>query len=200
VTASSARVYAHVLIRAGHTAQAVALVRHTADQFAGAYDRRPARELSALGLMLLRGANAAATAGDRNSVGELLAEAREICRYVDTDRPDAWANFSLTNVELHTVSTYVTLGEPGQALTTARPLAQRRIPVPERRAALWVDTARALTQQNRLVAGLHALKFAASCAPEDVRRPAIRTLVADMAERDRAGRLPELRTLDWTTS
>ncbi|MEV5880130.1 helix-turn-helix transcriptional regulator [Streptomyces sp. NPDC052101] len=38
--ASSLRVQAHVLVREKHTTEAVALVRHTADQLTGSYDRR----------------------------------------------------------------------------------------------------------------------------------------------------------------
>ncbi|MFG6295472.1 transcriptional regulator, partial [Streptomyces rochei] len=74
----------------------------------------------------------------------------------------------------------------------ARPLMRRHIPVPERRAALWVEAARAYSQQGRLADGYQALRIAESCAAQDVRRPAVRELVADMAARDRRRALPEL--------
>ena len=70
---------------------------------------------------------------------------------------------------------------------------RRHIPVPERRAALWTDVARAYSQQGRLADGCHALRVAGSCAAQEVRRPAVRELVADMAVRDRHGAVPELR-------
>ncbi len=69
---------------------------------------------------------------------------------------------------------------------------RRHIPVPERRAALWVETARAYSQQGRLADGYQALRIAESCAAQDIRRPAVRELVADMAARDRCRALPEL--------
>jgi hypothetical protein len=69
---------------------------------------------------------------------------------------------------------------------------RRHIPVPERRAALWTDVARAYSQQGRLADGYQALRIAESCAVQDVRRPAVRELVADMAARDRRRTLPEL--------
>ncbi|AQA12730.1 hypothetical protein BV401_22090 [Streptomyces malaysiensis subsp. malaysiensis] len=64
------------------------ILRHTAEQLAGFYDRRPPRYLAALGLMLLRGVTAASTAGDRAATQDLLTEAKDIARYVALDRPE----------------------------------------------------------------------------------------------------------------
>ncbi|MBZ3909699.1 helix-turn-helix domain-containing protein [Streptomyces acidiscabies] len=192
VLAASVRVHAHVLVREKHTAQAVNMVRHTADQLTGSYDQRSPRYLAAVGLLLLRGATAASRNGDRDTTQGFLTEAKEVARYVSFDRPDAWANFSPTNVALHEISAAVSFGDAGIALETARPLMRRHIPVPERRAALWVETARAYSQQGRLADGYQALRIAESCAAQDIRRPAVRELVADMAARDRRRALPEL--------
>ncbi|MFK0285341.1 helix-turn-helix domain-containing protein [Streptomyces sp. NPDC090499] len=192
VLAASVRVHAHVLLREKHAAQAVNLMRHTADQLGGSYDQRSPRYMAAVGLLLLRGATAASRNGDRDSTREFLHEAKEVARHVAFDQPDAWANFSPTNVALHEVSGAVSFGDAGIALHTARPLMRRHIPVPERRAALWVDAARAYSQQGRLADGYQALRIAESCAAQDVRRPAVRELVADMAARDRRRTLPEL--------
>ncbi|MFD6421352.1 helix-turn-helix domain-containing protein [Streptomyces sp. NPDC060198] len=192
VLASSVRVHAHLLAREKHTSQAITLVRHTADQLTGAYDQRSPRYLAALGLLLLRGVTAASSAGDRSATRDFLTEAKEVSRFVTLDHSDAWANFSPTNVSLHGVSAAVAFGDAGLALEAARPLMRRHIPAPERRAALWVETARAYSQQGRLDQGYQALRIAESCAAQDVRRPAIRELVADMAARDRRRTLPEL--------
>ncbi|MDH6123185.1 helix-turn-helix transcriptional regulator [Kitasatospora sp. GP82] len=194
VMASSVRVQAHVLARDRHTKPAITLIRHTADQLASSYDRRPPAYLAALGLMLLRGVTAASAGGDRATTAEFLAEAQEVAHYVELDAPDAWANFSPTNVALHSVSASVVLGDAGAALEAAQPLMRRRIPVPERRAALWVEAARAYSQQGRLAEGYKALRIAESCASEDIRRrPAVLELAGDMAARDRRGAIPELR-------
>ncbi|MEU9639384.1 helix-turn-helix domain-containing protein [Streptomyces tendae] len=192
VLAASVRVHAHVLVREKHTAQAVNMVRHTVDQLSGSYDQRSPRYLAAVGLLLLRGATAASRSGDRDTTHDFLTEAKEVARYVAFDRPDAWANFSPTNVALHEISAAVSFGDAGIALQIARPLMRRHIPVPERRAALWVEAARAYSQQGRLADGYQALRIAESCAAQDVRRPAVRELVADMAARDRRRALPEL--------
>lgn len=138
------------------------------------------------------GATAASRNGDRDTTQDFFTEAKEVARYVSFDRPDAWANFSPTNVALHEISAAVSFGDVGIALETARPLMRRHIPVPERRAALWVETARAYSQQGRLAEGYQALRIAESCAAQDIRRPAVRELVADMAARDRRRALPEL--------
>jgi hypothetical protein len=143
VLAVGVRVHAHVLVREKHTAQAVNMVRHTADQLTGSYDQRSPRYLAAVGLLLLRGATAASRNGDRATTQDFLTEAKEAAHHVAFDRPDAWANFNPTNVALHEVSAAVSFGDAGIALQTARPLMRRHIPVPERRAALWVETARA---------------------------------------------------------
>ncbi|MEU2726605.1 helix-turn-helix transcriptional regulator [Streptomyces griseoviridis] len=192
VLAASVRVHAHVLVREKHTALAVTMVRHTADQLTGSYDQRSPRYLAAVGLLLLRGATAASRNGDRGTTQDFLTEAKEVARYVSFDRPDAWANFSPTNVALHEISAAVSFGDAGVALEAARPLMRRHIPVPERRAALWVETARAYSQRGRLAEGYQALRIAESCAAQDIRRPAVRELVADMAARDRRRALPEL--------
>lgn len=192
ILASSVRVQTHVLTREKHTAQAVALVRHTADQLTGSYDRRSPEYLAALGLLLLRGVTAASGGGDRAATEDFLSEAKEVARYVSLDRPDAWANFDSTNVALHEVSALVALGDAGLALKAAHPLMRRRIPVPERRAALWLEVARAHSRQGRLADGYRALRIAETCAAQDVRRPAVRELVADMMARDRRRSLPGL--------
>lgn len=168
-------VLAHALARDSHTAQAVALVRHTAEQLAGSYDQRSPKYLAALGLLLLRGVTAASSGGDRSATRDVLTEAKEVARYVALDSPDAWANFSPTNVALHGLIAAVVFGDGGVALDTARPLMRRHIPVPERRAALWIEAGRAYSQQGRLADGYQALRITESCAAQEtsVARPSV---------------------------
>nr|WP_237524426.1 helix-turn-helix transcriptional regulator [Streptomyces sp. SID5643] len=192
VLASSVRVQAHVLVREKHSPQAVALVRHTAGQLSGSYDLRSREYLAAVGLLLLRGVTASSSGGDCAAMEEFLTQAKEVARYVTLDQPDAWANFCRTNVALHEISALVALGDAGRALQAAGPLTKRPIPVPERRAALWVEIARAQSQLGRLADGYQALRMAETCAAQDVQRPAIRNLAADMASRDHRRTLPEL--------
>ncbi|SFF70720.1 Helix-turn-helix domain-containing protein [Actinacidiphila alni] len=192
VVASSVRVHAHLLARENHAAQAVTLIRHVVDQMSGAYDLKSSRHLAVLGMLLLRGVTASALAGSRNSVRDFLTEARDVAARMPDSTQDTWSNFGRVNVELHAVNASVVLGDAGLALDAARPLMRRHIPVPERRAALWTDAAHAYSQQGRLADGYQALRIAESCAPQDVGRPAVRALVADMAARDRRRTLPQL--------
>lgn len=192
IVASSVRVHAHLLARENHAAQAVTLIRHVVDQMSGAYDLQSPRYLAVLGMLLLRGVTASALAGSRNSVRDFLTEARDVAVRMPDSTQDIWSNFGRVNVELHAVNASVVLGDAGLALDAARPLMRRHIPVPERRAALWTDAAHAYSQQGRLTDAYQALRIAESCAPQDVGRPAVRALVADMAARDRRRTLPQL--------
>ena len=108
--ASSVRLQGHALTREGHTGAAVAAIRHTADQLTGSYDHRSTDYLAALGLLLLRGVTAASRGGDRAAVKDFLNEAADVARYVQVDRPDSWANFSTTNLTLHSINAHVALG------------------------------------------------------------------------------------------
>jgi hypothetical protein len=130
--------------------------------------------------------------GGRAVTEAFPSDAKEVARHVPADRSDAWADFDFIHVALHEVSALVALGDTGPALQAAHPLMRRRIPVPERRAALWLEVARAHSRQGRLADGYRALRIAEACAAQDVRRPAVRDLVADMAARDRRRSLPEL--------
>lgn len=192
VLASSVRLHAHLLARENHAREAVTLVRHTVDQLAGSYDQRSPQHLAAQGMLLLRGVTAAALGDDRSSVRDFLAEARDVAGRMPDSSPDRWSNFNLINVELHAVNASVVLGDAGVALEAARPLTRRGIPVPERRAALWTDVAHAYSQQSRLPDAYRALRVVESCAAQDVRRPAVKELVADMVARDRRRAGPEL--------
>lgn len=153
VLASGVRVRAHALVREKHTTEAVTLARCTADQFAGSYGRRSPKRLAAVGLLLLRGVTAVGSGGDRTAAKELLTEAKEVFRYVTLDRPDAWATLGPTDVALHELSALVAFGDACLTLRAARPLRRRHIPVLERRAALWMEVARACSRLGRVGGG-----------------------------------------------
>lgn len=186
---------AGLLLKLGDEGDAWLAAGHTVDQLADTYDRRTPEHRAALGLLLLRGATAASAVGDRDATASFLGEAHNVARHVTVDRTDAWANFSEPNVALHEVSADVALFDAGRALSAALPLTRRNIPVPERRAALWVDSARAYAQHGRLEDAYQALRTAEECAPEDIqRRPAVHALAADPVARDRRRAHVELRS------
>ncbi|MFF8769686.1 hypothetical protein [Kitasatospora sp. NPDC015120] len=78
----------------------------------------------------------------------------------------SWANLSPTNAALASVVPADAGAVPG----ATQPLMRRRIPVSERRAALWVEVVRAYGRQGRLTEGYKALRIAESCASEEIRR------------------------------
>ncbi|MGH3251399.1 MAG: flavoprotein [Trebonia sp.] len=81
---------------------------------------------------------------------------------------------------MHRVSIAVTPGDAGTAIAAARGINIDAITVTERKAALLIDTARALMQRGRHEGAYHALRKAHHGAPEEVAgRAAGRALARD---------------------
>lgn len=179
---ASARIVTHALMSGGHLPAAVA----TASSYAAHLDRdqpgHTPRSLSVYGALLLRGAVAAAQADDRGTAAGLLDEAGEAARRLGRDGNYCWTAFGPLNTALHRVSVAVTLGDAGTAIDTARTINLNEVTVTERKAALLIDTARALLQRRRHEAAYCAVRGAHEIAPEEVAgRAAVRDLVRDLA-------------------
>lgn len=78
-----------------------------------------------------------------------------MARYVSLDQPDAWANFSPTNVALHELSALVAFGDSGLAPQAARPFMRRHIPVPECPAVRDLVADMAAHDRRRTLPELH---------------------------------------------
>jgi transcriptional regulator with XRE-family HTH domain len=191
---SSARIVAHALLRSGHFREA----RTTATSAASRLDARnpTPHRLSVVGSLLLRGAIAAALAGDRTGALELLDEADNAAKPFGADRNDRWTAFGPTNVLLHRVHVAVTLGDAGTALEHARAVDLNKLAVTERRACLYIDAARALVQWGRYAEACHMLTAAQQLAPEELTsRPSVRAMVGDMVRRAPRSAQPAARAL-----
>ncbi len=191
---SSARIVAHALLSSGHFREA----RMTATTAAARLvtDNPTRQQLSVFGSLLLRGAVAAALAGDRAGALELLDEADSAARPVGEDRNDCWTAFGPTNVLLHRVHVAVTLGDAGTALEHARAIDLNRLAVTERRACHCIDAARALVQWDRYAEACHMLTAAQQLAPEELMaRPSVRAMVGDMMRRAPRSAQPGMRAL-----
>ena len=148
------------------------------------------------GSLLLRGAIAAALAGDRTSALELLDEADNAAKSFGEDRNDCWTAFGPTNVLLHRVHVAVTLGDAGVALEHARAVDLNRLAVTERRACLCIDAARALVQWDRYAEACHMLTAVQQLAPEELMaRPLVCAMVADIVRRAPRSAQPAARAL-----
>ena len=77
---------------------------------------------------------------------------------------------------------HTALGDAGAALDHARKIDLRSVPTPERRARFCVDTARAWQRFGNPGNAVRSLQAAGRCAPEELRRSPVRTLVASLLE------------------
>lgn len=73
------------------------------------------------------------------------------------------------------------LGDAGAAIQEARTVDLNRVPLTERKAALLIDTSRALTQWGRHEKAYEVLRFAHQLAPEEISaRPAVHRMLRDL--------------------
>ncbi|BCJ55876.1 hypothetical protein Asp14428_73510 [Actinoplanes sp. NBRC 14428] len=183
VIASSARVQVHTLLASRHGDAAVSLALTSAQKVEK--DLKPTdATLSIRGALVLRAAAAAARYEDRRMCHSLLEEATEIGIQLGRDANVGWTAFGPTNVLLHKVATAVDLGDAGTALDIAARIDIASIPLPERRAMLYIDAARAFLQWGKLDRAFDAIRTAEGHAPEEVRqRNAVHGMVKDLERR-----------------
>jgi tetratricopeptide (TPR) repeat protein len=187
VLGSSARILTHTLMNGGHLARAAQLAGDMAAQLDSAVTAATPESLSVYGALLLRGSIAAANDDNRGGALTLLDEADEASRRLGTDSNHHWTAFGPTNVVLHRVNIATTLGDAGQAIEHARHVKLDQVHITERRAALFVDVARAYNQWGRYEHAYQAIRQAEAIAPEEIRsRPAVHRLIADLVVRSPA--------------
>ena len=180
--AASARIVTHSLMQGGHAARAKEIAERAALRLAAEMGEPSAEEISVYGALLLRGAVAAAIDENRGEALRLLDESDEAAGRLGRDGNAYWTAFGPTNVAQHRVHVAMLLGDAGTAVDTARRIEVRRIPIAERKAALFIDTAGALLQWRKHEQAYHALRTAADLAPEEVRtRSSVRGLVVELA-------------------
>lgn len=177
----SARIVTHALMSDRHYGAATS----TATEFAERLDRdigeHTPDSLSVYGALLLRGAVAAARHGDRDTAATLLDEARHAADRLGGDHNHRWTAFGPTNVRLHRISIALLLGDAGTAIREAGTIGLAEIGVTERKAALLIDTARALAQWGKHHKAYEVLRMAHRLAPEEISaRPAVHRLLRDL--------------------
>jgi tetratricopeptide (TPR) repeat protein len=181
---SSARILTHTMMSDGHLTRATQLANAMATQLDPVSGDATPESVSVYGALLLRGAVAAAHNDDRAATLTLADEAEQAARRLDTDGNLCWTAFGPTNVLLHRVNFAAILGDAGTAIDYARRVDLDLIPITERRAALYVDVARAFNQWGKYERAYHAIRQAETIAPEEIRsRPAVHRLVADLVVR-----------------
>lgn len=180
---SSARIMTHALINAGrdYLPEAATLAVSAAAQLAAEFRNPSPDALSVYGALLLRGAIATARQGDRAKTTELLDEAEIAARRLGGDHNHKWSAFGPTNVMLHRVNTSVALGDAGTAVDYALQIDPERVSIVERKASLFIDTARAFTQWGKYGQAFRSLNAAEEVAPEEVAtRSSAHLVLADL--------------------
>ena len=182
--AASARLVTHSLMSAGHNSRAQEIATRAGEQLAAEVSRPNDEALSVYGALLLRGAVAAARAEDRQGAAGLVDEAADAARRLGRDDNMHWTAFGPSNVEQHRVHVAMLLGDAGTAVDVARRIDVDRIPIAERRAVLFIDTATALAQWGKYERAYQALRAADEVAPEEIRsHKAVPQLVEDLVSR-----------------
>lgn len=177
--AEAARVSSIAMRRFDHHDMATTLLTTTALTL-GADSGDPAPDLlAAYGSLLCTAAYTAAQNGHRHQALDLISEAESAAGRISEARA-AHTSFSPTNVVIYQIGVQTALGDAGAALDYASTIDLRSVPTPERRARFCIDTARAWHRFGNTHNSFRALQVADRCAPEEVRRSSVRTLVTTL--------------------
>jgi len=181
IIGSAARIITHALTAGRHYTAATTTAGRFAERLAAEVRQPTPQSLSVYGSLLLRGAIAAAHAEDRGASLTLLEEAQQAGSRLGSDYNHRWTAFGPVNVVLHRVNVAVRLGDAGAAIDYARKVDLSKLPITERKAAFFVDTAQAFTQWGKHEKAYQALRAADQLAPQEIRsRPAVRHMVSDL--------------------
>ncbi|THV43463.1 helix-turn-helix domain-containing protein [Glycomyces buryatensis] len=121
------------------------------------------------GACQLHGSITAARLGREGDALHRLDQAEAMSTRLPTAYAHAWTLFGRANTELTGVSVSVDLRKGGTALDKAGAVDPDVIPSVDRRARLWLETARAYAQQGEHTSALHVLQRAASVSEESMR-------------------------------
>jgi transcriptional regulator with XRE-family HTH domain len=178
---ASATTITATLMSSGHFPTAITAASAYAERLDHDKPAHTPESLSVYGAVLLRGAEAAARAGKRETASELLSEADETARRLGGDGNLRNTSFGPTNAKLYRVNLAVALGDAGSAVDTARRVDPAMIPTTERKATFLVDTARAFLQWGKHANACIALRAAEETAHEEVAgRPSVHQIVRDL--------------------
>ncbi|GAB2844797.1 hypothetical protein GCM10022221_50230 [Actinocorallia aurea] len=172
-TAGAARAVAIAMRRAGRHDSAVDLLTRTAGDIT---EYAPGRAATT-GALLCSASYAAAQSGDRDRAVDLLAEAGRLATGGGPGR------LTSDEVLVYAISVHNALGEPSAALAAARRVRPQGLPTAERFARYAVDTARAWAAHGDLDRACGALRVAGQRSPEELRRPSVAALIADLRNR-----------------
>ncbi|MGH3624891.1 MAG: helix-turn-helix domain-containing protein, partial [Sciscionella sp.] len=179
--AASSRSAAIAMRRQGHHNGAIDLLTDAALDLDADRGDPPAPLLSAFGSLLCTASYSAAQHGKSAQAVQLIEEAEQTAQRLGETIPSVGiARFSSTNVAIYRIGVHTALGESGTALSYARSIDLGQLPTAERRARCLIDTAKACERHGDISRASQALGLAERCAPEEIQRPSVRTLISGM--------------------
>ncbi|MGH3549272.1 MAG: helix-turn-helix domain-containing protein, partial [Pseudonocardiaceae bacterium] len=179
--AEAARMTSIALRRHGHHETATTLLTGTALDLGADVGNPCPERLAAYGALLCTAAYTAAQQNSRHQALDLISEAETAAtRLGDTHVPGN--AFSATNASIYRIGVHTALGDPGTALDHARKITLRSIATPERQARFCLDTARAWERFGSPTNCVNALHVAERCAPEELHRSSVRSMVVSLLE------------------
>jgi transcriptional regulator with XRE-family HTH domain len=189
----AARMVAIAMRRVGHYDAATDLLTATALDLGADHGNPDADTLAAYGSLLLTASYAAAQGGHRPAALELSGEARQAVRRLGQHTVGGLftPHFTTDQVALYRIGIHHALGDDVAAIDHAGTIDVARLPTPERRARYCLDVARTYRTLGKPDKAYQALLAAERYAPEDVRRPSVRTVVAELLYTP--GSMPGLR-------
>ncbi|WP_340375935.1 transcriptional regulator [Streptomyces sp. SS7] len=192
----AARVLAITMRRAGRSSAAVDFLARTATTLTAEKGQPQADTLAARVCLLMTAAYTAASGGRRSTALDLLHEAEETADRIprtENGKPAGLFTISASPAEvaMYRISSLTVLGTPDDAVPYVQRLVPAQLANTERVARYLTDTARMWHQLGDGRRTFSALRAIEHTAPEEVRRPAIRTLTADLLYTP--GSLPGLR-------
>ena len=181
--ASSARMLSIVLRHRGEAERAARVTLDGAGKVE-ATGLKTAGQTALYAQMLASCSYTAASAGDRTSALELIAEAEKAASRLVTPTPMNGVLMGPNQVALYKVGTLWAVGDAGAAIDAGRHLTPGMFPTAERRARLHTDMGRAWWSWGKADKTAEALMAAFKESPQEVRdRPAIRLIVDELDRR-----------------
>lgn len=145
--------------------------------------------LATYGSLLCTASYSAAQNGNVAQALGLIEEAEYAARRLPGGANGAGnAQFSETTVAVYRIGVHTALGDSAKALSYFASVVPGRLPTAERRARSYVDGARAWKDHGNLDQATDALNSAFVCAPQELNRPSVRSLLTTML--DAPGRTP----------
>nr|WP_234434756.1 MULTISPECIES: XRE family transcriptional regulator [Streptomyces] len=182
VEGEAARVLAITMRRAGRPAAGVELLRRTADSLAQNGD---SVSCAVGATLLMTAAYTAACSQQRGDALDLMAGAADSVARLARTRPQSSGQLftvdaTAAQTDLYWIGVHTALGTPDEGVQYAARIVPSRLPTAERQARYGTDCARMWHHLGDHRRTLASLRFTEQVAPEEVRRPALRALTADL--------------------